>query len=79
LIKVLKIFLGFEANADLVLKFHVAQYASHAALPMVILPLGGQHPGEHPGEKEAAVERQETPNEEVAIHTLRTCRNEGTA
>jgi hypothetical protein len=27
----------------------------------------------NPGEKEAAVERQETPNEEVAIHPLRAC------
>jgi hypothetical protein len=32
----------------------------------------------NPGEKEAAVERQETSNEEVAIHPLTACRNEGT-
>jgi hypothetical protein len=30
----------------------------------------------NPGEKEAAVERQETPNEEVAIYSLRECRIE---
>jgi hypothetical protein len=30
----------------------------------------------NPGEKEAAVERQETPNEEVAIYSLKECRNE---
>jgi hypothetical protein len=29
-----------------------------------------------PGEKEAAVERQETPNEDVAIYSLRECRKE---
>jgi hypothetical protein len=33
----------------------------------------------NPGEKEAFVERQETPNEEAAIHSLRTCRKEWTA
>jgi hypothetical protein len=32
-----------------------------------------------PGEKAAAVERQETHNEEVATHPLRACRNQGTA
>jgi hypothetical protein len=31
------------------------------------------------GEKEAVVERQEIPNEEVAIHSLRTCRSETVA
>jgi hypothetical protein len=31
------------------------------------------------GEKEAVVERQEIPNEEVAIHSLRASRNERTA
>jgi hypothetical protein len=30
------VFLGPRANAELVPKFHVALYASHAALPMVI-------------------------------------------
>jgi hypothetical protein len=30
------VFLGPRANAELVPKFHVAMYASHAALPMVI-------------------------------------------
>jgi hypothetical protein len=30
------VFLGHRANAGLVPKFHVALYASHAALPMVI-------------------------------------------
>jgi hypothetical protein len=30
------VFLGPRANAELVHKFHVALYASHAALPMVI-------------------------------------------
>jgi hypothetical protein len=30
----------------------------------------------YPGEKEAIVERQESPNKEVAIHSLRACRNE---
>jgi hypothetical protein len=30
----------------------------------------------NPGEKEAAVERQETPNEEIAIYSLRECRKE---
>jgi hypothetical protein len=30
----------------------------------------------NPGEKEAAVERQETPNEDVAIYSLRECRKE---
>jgi hypothetical protein len=29
-------FLGPRANAELVPKFHVAQHASHAALPMVV-------------------------------------------
>jgi hypothetical protein len=29
------VFLGPRANAELVPKFHVALYASHAALPMV--------------------------------------------
>jgi hypothetical protein len=29
-----------------------------------------------PGEKEAAVERQETPNEDIAIYSLRECRKE---
>jgi hypothetical protein len=33
----------------------------------------------NPGEKEAAAERQETPNEEVAIHPLRACQNETVA
>jgi hypothetical protein len=33
----------------------------------------------NPEGKEAAVERQETLNEEVAVHPLRACRNEGTA
>jgi hypothetical protein len=33
----------------------------------------------NPGEKEAVVERQEIPNSEVAIHSLRACRNERTA
>jgi hypothetical protein len=33
----------------------------------------------NPEEKEAVVERQEIPNEEVAIHSLRACRNERTA
>jgi hypothetical protein len=31
------VFLGLRANAELVHKFHVALYASHAALPMVRL------------------------------------------
>jgi hypothetical protein len=30
------VFLGPRANAGLVPKFHVALYASHAALPMII-------------------------------------------
>jgi hypothetical protein len=30
------VFLGPRANAEVVPKFHVALYASHAALPMVI-------------------------------------------
>jgi hypothetical protein len=30
------VFLGPRANAELVPKFHVALYASHAAVPMVI-------------------------------------------
>jgi hypothetical protein len=30
----------------------------------------------NPGDQEAAVERQEIPNEEVAIYLPRTCRNE---
>jgi hypothetical protein len=33
----------------------------------------------NPGEKEAIVEWQEIPNEEVEIHSLRACRNERTA
>jgi hypothetical protein len=33
----------------------------------------------NPGETEAVVERQEIPNEEIAIHPLRGCRNEGRA
>jgi hypothetical protein len=33
------IFLGPRANAELVLKFHVAVHASHAALPMVTLKI----------------------------------------
>jgi hypothetical protein len=32
----------------------------------------------NPGEKEAVVERQESPNEEVAIHSRKTWRNERT-
>jgi hypothetical protein len=32
----------------------------------------------NPGEKEAAVERQDISNEEVAIHPLRVCRNRRT-
>jgi hypothetical protein len=31
----IKVFRGPRANAELVPKFHVALYASHAALPMV--------------------------------------------
>jgi hypothetical protein len=31
----------------------------------------------NPGEKEAATERQENPNEEVAFHSLRTCQTRG--
>jgi hypothetical protein len=30
----------------------------------------------NPGEKETAVERQEIPNEEVAVHSPRACRSE---
>jgi hypothetical protein len=30
----------------------------------------------NPGEKEAVVERQEMPNEEAAIHSLRACQKE---
>jgi hypothetical protein len=33
----IKVFLGPRANAELVLKFHVALHDSHAALPMVTL------------------------------------------
>jgi hypothetical protein len=33
----------------------------------------------NPGEKEAVVERQEIPNEMIAIHSLMACRNERTA
>jgi transketolase len=33
----------------------------------------------NPGEMEASAERQETPNEEVVIHPLKTCRNETVA
>jgi hypothetical protein len=33
------VFLGPRANAELVPKFHVALYASHAALPMVTLKI----------------------------------------
>jgi enterochelin esterase-like enzyme len=32
-----------------------------------------------PGEKETIVQQQEIPNEEVAFHSLRACRNEKTA
>jgi hypothetical protein len=31
------------------------------------------------GEKEAAVERQEIPNEEISVHSLSACRNERSA
>jgi hypothetical protein len=37
--KSIKVFLGPRANAELVPKFHVALYASHAALPMVTLKI----------------------------------------
>jgi hypothetical protein len=30
----------------------------------------------NPGEKEAIAERQENPNEEVALHSLRACREQ---
>jgi hypothetical protein len=33
------VFLGRRANAELVPKFHVALYASHAALPMILLQI----------------------------------------
>jgi hypothetical protein len=33
------VFLGPRASAELVLKFHVALHASHAALPMVTLKI----------------------------------------
>jgi hypothetical protein len=33
------VFLGPRANAEFVPKFHVALYASHAALPMVTLKI----------------------------------------
>jgi hypothetical protein len=33
----------------------------------------------NPGEKEDIVERQKIPNEEVTIHSLRTCRSETAA
>jgi hypothetical protein len=33
------VFLGLRANAELVLKFHVALHASHAALPMLTLKI----------------------------------------
>jgi hypothetical protein len=33
----------------------------------------------NPGEKETAVERQEIPNEEVAVHSQRACRSETAA
>jgi hypothetical protein len=33
------VFLGPKANAELVPKFHLALYASHAALPMVTLQI----------------------------------------
>jgi hypothetical protein len=33
----------------------------------------------NPGEKETAVKQQEIPNEEVAFHSLRTCRSETAA
>jgi hypothetical protein len=33
----------------------------------------------NPGEKEAVVERQEIPNKEVAIHSLKACQYERTA
>jgi hypothetical protein len=33
------VFFGPRENAELVSKFHVALYASHAALPMVILEI----------------------------------------
>jgi hypothetical protein len=33
----------------------------------------------NPGEKEAIVEQHENPNEDVAIHSLRACRNKKTA
>jgi hypothetical protein len=33
------VFLGPKANAELVLKFHVALHASHVALPMVTLQI----------------------------------------
>jgi hypothetical protein len=39
----------------------------------------GTNPGKiepNPGEKETTVERHEIPNEEVAVHSLRTCRSE---
>jgi hypothetical protein len=38
-IKFFRVFLGPRANAELVLKFHVALHASHAALPMVSLEI----------------------------------------